>query len=208
MFFLGGVNRSTNEAILLCEAAGYDTVLVETVGVGQSEIAVAHMVDMFVLLIPPAGGDELQGIKKGIVEMADLVLVNKADGELIIPAQRIQTEYISALKLLRKKSLQWNPSVRFPLHNHFLCFFPCYADCLFPVCRHLQTKAELDVCIQASTLDLYNLFTLLGYFRPFRFCVFPLKLVKELRMLGKTWNSFSTSCWKMENLNKDVVNNM
>ena len=91
----------------------------ETVGVGQSEIAVAHMVDMFVLLIPPAGGDELQGIKKGIVEMADLVLVNKADGELIIPAQRIQTEYISALKLLRKKSLQWNPSVRFPLHNHF-----------------------------------------------------------------------------------------
>lgn len=113
-FFLGGVNRSTNEAILLCEAAGYDTVLVETVGVGQSEIAVAHMVDVFVLLIPPAGGDELQGIKKGIVEMADLVLVNKADGELIIPAQRIQTEYISALKLLRKKSLQWNPSVRFP----------------------------------------------------------------------------------------------
>ena len=158
MFFLGGVNRSTNEAILLCEAAGYDTVLVETVGVGQSEIAVAHMVDMFVLLIPPAGGDELQGIKKGIVEMADLVLVNKADGELIIPAQRIQTEYISALKLLRTKSLQWNPSVRFPLHNHFFNFFPCYADCLFPVCRHLQTKAVLDVCIQASSLDLYNLF--------------------------------------------------
>ena len=105
------MNRSTNEAILLCEAAGYDIVLVETVGVGQSEIAVAHMVDMFVLLIPPAGGDELQGIKKGIVKMADLVLVNKADGELIIPAQRIQTEYISALKLLRKKSPQWNPSV-------------------------------------------------------------------------------------------------
>lgn len=130
----------------------------ETVGVGQSEIAVAHMVDMFVLLIPPAGGDELQGIKKGIVEMADLVLVNKADGELIVPAQRIQTEYISALKLLRKKSLQWNPSVRFPLHNHFFNFFPCYADCLFPVRRHLQTKAVLDVCIQASSLDLYNLF--------------------------------------------------
>ena len=109
---LGGVNRSTNEAILLCETAGYDTVLVETVGVGQSEIAVAHMVDMFVLLIPPAGGDELQGIKKGIVEMADLVLVNKADGELIVPARKIQTEYISALKLLRKKSPKWNPSVQ------------------------------------------------------------------------------------------------
>ena len=105
------MNRSTNEAILLCEAAGYDIILVETVGVGQSEIAVAHMVDMFVLLIPPAGGDELQGIKKGIVEMADLVLVNKADGELAIPAQRIQAEYISALKLLRKKSQHWNPKV-------------------------------------------------------------------------------------------------
>ena len=110
-FVSGGVNRSTNEAILLCEAAGYNILLVETVGVGQSEIAVADMVDMFVLLIPPAGGDELQGIKKGIVEMADLVLVNKADGELMIPAQRMQTEYISALKLLRKKSSHWNPTV-------------------------------------------------------------------------------------------------
>lgn len=80
-------------------------------GVGQSEIAVAHMVDMFVLLIPPAGGDELQGIKKGIVEMADIVLINKSDGDLVIPAQRIQTEYISALKLLRKKSRHWNPPV-------------------------------------------------------------------------------------------------
>lgn len=111
MFVSGGVNRSTNEAILLCEAAGYDTVIVETVGVGQSEFAVAHMVDMFVLLIPPAGGDELQGIKKGIVEMADLIIVNKADGELFIPAQRIQAEYISALKLLRKHSPNWSPMV-------------------------------------------------------------------------------------------------
>ena len=85
----------------------------ETVGVGQSEFAVAHMVDMFVLLIPPAGGDELQGIKKGIVEMADLVLVNKADGELLIPARRIQAEYTSALKLLRKKSPIWTPVVSF-----------------------------------------------------------------------------------------------
>ncbi|KXJ17418.1 methylmalonic aciduria type A homolog, mitochondrial [Exaiptasia diaphana] len=108
---LGGVTRSTNEAIVLCEAAGYDVIIVETVGVGQSEYAVAHMVDMFVLIIPPAGGDELQGIKKGIVEMADLVLVNKADGELLIPAQRIQAEYISALKLLRKKSKLWSPPV-------------------------------------------------------------------------------------------------
>lgn len=105
----------------MCEAAGYDTILVETVGVGQSEIAVAHMVDMFVLLIPPAGGDELQGIKKGIVEMADIVLINKSDGDLIIPAQKIQTEYISALKLLRKKSREWNPPVRLAIyHNLYL----------------------------------------------------------------------------------------
>ncbi|XP_070553890.1 methylmalonic aciduria type A homolog, mitochondrial-like [Ptychodera flava] len=108
---LGGVTRSTNEAILLCEAAGYDVVLVETVGVGQSEYAVADMVDMFVLLIPPAAGDELQGIKKGIVEMADLIVVNKADGDLYIPAKRIQMEYVSAIKLLRKKSKNWNPKV-------------------------------------------------------------------------------------------------
>lgn len=109
--FLGGVTRSTNEAIVLCEVGGYDVILVETVGVGQSEYAVAHMVDMFVLLIPPAGGDEMQGIKKGIVEMADVVLINKADGELLIPAQRIQAEYISALKLLKNKSALWSPPV-------------------------------------------------------------------------------------------------
>ncbi|KAJ8271829.1 hypothetical protein COCON_G00106880 [Conger conger] len=100
---LGGVTRTTNEAIVLCEGAGYDIVLVETVGVGQSEFAVADMVDMFVLLIPPAGGDELQGIKRGIIEMADLVVVTKADGDLLVPARRIQAEYTSALKLLRKK---------------------------------------------------------------------------------------------------------
>ncbi|XP_076150333.1 methylmalonic aciduria type A protein, mitochondrial [Alosa pseudoharengus] len=108
---LGGVTRTTNEAILLCEGAGYDVVLVETVGVGQSEFAVADMVDMFVLLIPPAGGDELQGIKRGIIEMADLVVVTKYDGDLVVPARRIQAEYTSALKLLRKKSKSWNPKV-------------------------------------------------------------------------------------------------
>ncbi|XP_005995602.1 methylmalonic aciduria type A protein, mitochondrial [Latimeria chalumnae] len=108
---LGGVTRTTNEAIVLCEGAGYDTVLVETVGVGQSEFAVADMVDIFVLLIPPAGGDELQGIKRGIIEMADLVVVTKADGDLIVPARRIQAEYVSALKLLRKRSSVWKPKV-------------------------------------------------------------------------------------------------
>ncbi|KFO64895.1 hypothetical protein N302_06093, partial [Corvus brachyrhynchos] len=108
---LGGVTRTTNEAILLCEGGGYDVVLVETVGVGQSEFAVADMVDMFILLLPPAGGDELQGIKRGIIEMADLVAINKADGDLVVPARRIQAEYISAMKLLRKRSKVWRPKV-------------------------------------------------------------------------------------------------
>ncbi|KAI4893946.1 hypothetical protein NFI96_018676 [Prochilodus magdalenae] len=108
---LGGVTRTTNESIVLCEGAGYDIVLVETVGVGQSEFAVADMVDLFVLLIPPAGGDELQGIKRGIIEKADLVVVTKSDGELVVPARKIQAEYTSALKLLRKKSKTWKPKV-------------------------------------------------------------------------------------------------
>ncbi|KAB0356243.1 hypothetical protein FD754_000399 [Muntiacus muntjak] len=108
---LGGVTRTTNEAILLCEGGGYDIILVETVGVGQSEFAVADMVDMFILLLPPAGGDELQGIKRGIVEMADLVAITKADGDLIVPARRIQAEYVSALKLLRRRSGVWKPKV-------------------------------------------------------------------------------------------------
>ncbi|CAD5120432.1 DgyrCDS9001 [Dimorphilus gyrociliatus] len=109
---LGGVTRSTNEAIVLCEGAGYDTILVETVGVGQSEFAVADMVDLFVLILPPAGGDELQGIKKGIVEVADLIVINKSDGDLVAAARRIQMEYISALKFIRRRSKVWKPKVR------------------------------------------------------------------------------------------------
>ncbi|CAO2611275.1 Methylmalonic aciduria type A protein, mitochondrial [Lemmus lemmus] len=108
---LGGVTRTTNEAILLCEGGGYDIILIETVGVGQSEFAVADMVDMFVLLLPPAGGDELQGIKRGIIEMADLVVITKSDGDLVVPARRIQAEYVSALKLLRRRSGVWRPKV-------------------------------------------------------------------------------------------------
>ncbi|KAK7097166.1 hypothetical protein V1264_004182 [Littorina saxatilis] len=108
---LGGVARNTNEAIVLCEGAGFDFVIVETVGVGQSEFAVADMVDLFCLLIPPAGGDELQGIKRGIVEVADLVVVNKSDGDLEPAARRIQAEYISALKFMRRQSKIWKPKV-------------------------------------------------------------------------------------------------
>ena len=98
---LGGVARRTREAILLCEAAGFDLVMVETVGVGQSETMVAEMTDIFLLLMAPAGGDELQGVKRGIMEICDMILVNKADGELKTTAERTRADYASALRLLR-----------------------------------------------------------------------------------------------------------
>ena len=104
---LGGVARRTREAGLLCEAAGFDVVIVETVGVGQSEIAVADMVDCFVLLAAPGGGDELQGIKRGIMELADVVLVNKADGDLEPAARRAVSDYRHAVHLLRPKHDGW-----------------------------------------------------------------------------------------------------
>ncbi|MGB1388930.1 MAG: methylmalonyl Co-A mutase-associated GTPase MeaB [Paracoccaceae bacterium] len=100
---LGGVARHTREAVALCEAAGYDVVLIETVGVGQSETVVAQMSDLFLLLLAPAGGDELQGVKRGIMEMADLILVNKADGDLKPAATRTCADYAGALRLLRKR---------------------------------------------------------------------------------------------------------
>ena len=96
---LGGVARRTADAILLCECAGYDRIIVETVGVGQSEVAVAGMVDIFLLLVPPAAGDELQGIKRGIMELADVVIVTKADGELRTPAERAANQLRSAFKV-------------------------------------------------------------------------------------------------------------
>lgn len=100
---LGGVARRTREAVSLCEAAGFDVILIETVGVGQSETMVAEMADLFVLLIAPAGGDELQGVKRGIMEMADIILVNKADGDLKPAATRTMADYAGALRLLRKR---------------------------------------------------------------------------------------------------------
>ncbi len=108
---LGGVARRTREAMLLLEAAGFDLVIVETVGVGQSETAVADMVDLFLLLLPPAGGDELQGIKKGIVELADLIVVNKADGDLVAAARHAVAEYRHALHMLRPASPHWRVPV-------------------------------------------------------------------------------------------------
>ncbi|RKP06442.1 ArgK protein-domain-containing protein [Thamnocephalis sphaerospora] len=108
---LGGVARNTAEAVMLCEAAGFDICLVETVGVGQSEIAVAEMVDMFCLFVPPGGGDELQGMKKGVVELADLVVVTKADGDLLPAARVAQQEYTSALKFVQPRISEWRPRV-------------------------------------------------------------------------------------------------
>jgi LAO/AO transport system kinase len=106
---LGGVARRTREAMLLTEAAGYDVVIVETVGVGQSETEIADMVDMFALLLLPGSGDELQGIKKGIVELADLIIVNKADGDLALQAKRVRTDYAAALRMLHPPTVHWTP---------------------------------------------------------------------------------------------------
>ncbi|WP_199899335.1 methylmalonyl Co-A mutase-associated GTPase MeaB [Sneathiella glossodoripedis] len=108
---LGGVARRTREVMLLCEAAGFDVILVETVGVGQSETTVADMVDLFMLLLAPAGGDELQGIKRGVMELADIIVINKADGELVPVAKRAASEYRGAVGLMRPKSKNWTPKV-------------------------------------------------------------------------------------------------
>ena len=109
---LGGVTRRSREALILCEAAGFDVVIVETVGVGQSETKVADMTDMFVLLQLPGAGDELQGIKRGIMELADLILINKADDELLALAERSAAEYRNALRLLHPRSANWKVEVQ------------------------------------------------------------------------------------------------
>src|SRR3954468_1002116 len=108
---LGGVARRTREALLLCEAAGHDVGLVETGGVGQSEVAVAGMVDVFVLLLAPGAGDDLQGVKRGIVELADVVVVNKADGDLAAAAERTAADYANALHFLRSRTEGWEVRV-------------------------------------------------------------------------------------------------
>jgi GTPase len=109
---MGGVARRTRETILLCEAAGFDTVIVETIGAGQSETTVAEMVDMFLLILPPAAGDELQGLKRGVIELADLVLINKADGELLDHANRAAADYANALRLVPPGLRGWEVPVR------------------------------------------------------------------------------------------------
>lgn len=107
---LGGVAAKTRESIFLCEAAGYDIVLIETVGVGQSEYQVSSMVDLFMVLMVPNAGDELQGIKKGIIELADLLVINKADGDTKVLAENAKTTYQNALHIIKKDRF-WSPLV-------------------------------------------------------------------------------------------------
>jgi len=108
---LGGVAAKTREAMLLCEAAGFDVILVETVGIGQSETAVCDMTDFFLALMLPGAGDELQGIKKGLVELADMIAINKADGDNLKRAQHAAADYRSALHILSPRSEHWHPPV-------------------------------------------------------------------------------------------------
>jgi len=108
---LGGVAAKTRETMLVCEAAGFDVILVETVGIGQSETAVADMTDFFLALMLPGAGDELQGLKKGLVELADMIAVNKADGDNIPRAKAAAAEYRAALHILTPRSPDWSPPV-------------------------------------------------------------------------------------------------
>ena len=108
---LGGVNRLTRESILVCEAAGFDIILVETVGVGQSETVVASMVDFFLMLMLPGAGDDLQGIKRGVMEVADLLVINKVDGNNENTATAARNDYAHALKLLTPDAAAWHPQV-------------------------------------------------------------------------------------------------
>ncbi|MCK4535770.1 MAG: methylmalonyl Co-A mutase-associated GTPase MeaB [Desulfuromonadales bacterium] len=109
---LGGVARKTRETMLLCEVAGYDVIIVETVGVGQSEITVASMVDVFLLLQLPGAGDELQGIKRGVMEIADLIIINKAEGDNRPKADLARQQYENALHMMAPKSINWQVSVQ------------------------------------------------------------------------------------------------
>src|SRR6267142_205741 len=108
---LGGVAAETRELMLICEAAGYDVVLVETIGTGQSETMVADMTDFFLVLMLPGAGDELQGIKKGVIELADMIAVNKADGDNLPRAKAAAAEYRAALHILTPRSPHWSPPV-------------------------------------------------------------------------------------------------
>ncbi len=134
---LGGVARRTREAMLACEAQGFDVILIETVGVGQSETTVANLADLFLLLMAPAAGDDLQGVKKGIVELAHLIVVNKADGDLAQAAERVRRDYANALGLLRPVEDFWTAPVA-------TCSALTQAGVaeVWEICGDFQVKAE------------------------------------------------------------------
>jgi LAO/AO transport system kinase len=149
---LGGVARRTRETILLCEAAGFDFIVVETIGVGQSEIALRSMVDFFLLLLLPGAGDELQGIKKGIIEMADMVLINKADGDNRLRAKQARVEQDAALHCLQPATPGWKTEVR-------LCSgltgegIPAFWDSIELFYRELEPKGAISDRRRQQSLD-------------------------------------------------------
>jgi LAO/AO transport system kinase len=163
----GGAARHTREAILLCEAAGFDAVIVESVGAGQSETAVADMTDMFVLILAPGAGDEWQGLKRGVVELADLVLVNKADGEFAEAAARTAADYASALHLVHPPEPEWAVPVRAvsaledrgvaEIWDEVERFHTAAAGTgAWPRRRREQARAALWAEIEASLLDHFR----------------------------------------------------
>ncbi|WP_420402467.1 methylmalonyl Co-A mutase-associated GTPase MeaB [Nisaea sp.] len=135
---LGGVARATRETMVICEAAGFDHVIVETVGVGQSETVVAEMVDFFLVLMLPGAGDELQGIKKGVLEIADMIAVNKADGDNRSRARRAASEYRRALEIMTPASPNWRP----PVSTCSALSGDGLADILGEITRHRETLSE------------------------------------------------------------------
>lgn len=163
---LGGVARKTRETMILCEAAGFDTILVETVGVGQSEIMVHSMVDLFLLLLLPGAGDELQGIKRGIVEMADIAIINKSDGDRVTLAKQTKRDYKNALHLFPPKDSNWTATAIAcsALHGHGMAeigeqieqyFALTKENNFFQKNRQLQTKYWLTSSINQGLQDAF-----------------------------------------------------
>ncbi len=165
---LGGVARKTREIIILSEAAGYDVIFIETVGVGQSETAVHSMVDFFLLLMLAGAGDELQGMKRGIMEMADMILINKADGENINKAQMAKSEYQNALHLFPPKTSNWTPTVEIcsahtgmgieSVWNQILKYKELVtANGYFQIRRKEQYKAKMeDMITERLRMNFFN----------------------------------------------------
>jgi LAO/AO transport system kinase len=142
---LGGVGNSTREAILLCEAAGFDIIIIETVGVGQSEVDVRSMTDLFLLLLLPTAGDEVQGIKRGIMELADIIFINKADGSLLPLAEIAKSQIASSLTLMNSPTEHWNVPVLIGSGLHGNGITDLWNTCL----SYFYTDTQLNGYIQS-----------------------------------------------------------